>query len=111
EDLSRQGSFPSNDVLILFVGKTTGNPLPGNWGPLTVLKISGLPCLASASSNVSTQNDASIVIDTRHDRTRRENQSSTTARYTKPRAIGIYVTSIAHTWFGRVTSTPRSRYG
>ena len=32
-----------------------------------MLKISGLPCLARASSNASTQNDASIVIDTRHD--------------------------------------------
>jgi hypothetical protein len=44
-----------------------------------VLKISGLPCFARASSSVSTQNAASIVIDTRHDSTRRENQSSTTA--------------------------------
>jgi hypothetical protein len=47
---------------------------------LAVLKISGLPCFTSASSNVSTQNVASMVIDTRHDRTRRLNQSSTTAR-------------------------------
>jgi Transposase, Mutator family len=39
-----------------------------------------LPCLASASSSAAMQNDASIVIDTRHDSTRRENQSSTTAR-------------------------------
>ena len=65
--------------------------------PWSVLKISGLPCLVSAFSNVSTQNDASIVIDIRHDNTRRENQSTTAARYTKPRAIGIYVTFIAHT--------------
>ena len=33
-----------------------------------------------ASSSASTQNAASIVIDTRHDSTRRLNQSSTTAR-------------------------------
>jgi len=33
-----------------------------------------------ASSSVSTQNAASIVIDSRHDSTRRLNQSSTTAR-------------------------------
>ena len=48
--------------------------------PWSVLKISGLPCFANASSSASTQNAASIVIDTRHDKTRRENQSSTTAR-------------------------------
>jgi hypothetical protein len=35
------------------------------------------------------QNAASIAIDTRHDSTRRLNQSSTTARYTKPRAIAM----------------------
>jgi hypothetical protein len=53
---------------------------PVNCEPWSVLQISGLPCLASASSNVSTQNAASMVIDTRHDNTRRLNQSSTTAR-------------------------------
>ena len=46
----------------------------------SVLKISGLPCLASASSTASRQNSTSIVIDTRHDRTRRLNQSTTAAR-------------------------------
>ncbi|MDA9414128.1 hypothetical protein XH81_04570 [Bradyrhizobium sp. CCBAU 25360] len=35
------------------------------------------------------QNAASIVIETRHDSTRRVAQSRTTARYTKPRAVGI----------------------
>jgi hypothetical protein len=33
-----------------------------------------------ASSSVSTQKAASMVIDSRHDNTRRLNQSSTTAR-------------------------------
>jgi hypothetical protein len=32
---------------------------------------------------------AGMVIDMRHERTRRLNQSSTTARWTKPRAIGM----------------------
>jgi len=56
------------------------NAAPVNCEPWSVLKTFGLPCLASASSNVSTQNAASKVIDTRHARTRRLNQSSTTAR-------------------------------
>ena len=56
------------------------NAAPVNCEPWSVLKISGLPCFTSASSNVSTQNAASMVIDTRHDRTRRLNQSSATAR-------------------------------
>ena len=42
-----------------------------NWLPWSVLKISGLPCLARASSNASTQKSASIVIDTRCASTRR----------------------------------------
>jgi hypothetical protein len=76
-----------------------------------VLKISGRPCSAIACSKTSTQNDASIEIDTPHARTRRENQSSTTARYTKPFRIGTYVMSIAHTWLGRSIASPRKRYG
>ena len=51
-----------------------------NWLPWSVLKISGLPCLASASSTASRQNSTSIVIDTRQARTRRLNQSTTAAR-------------------------------
>jgi len=53
---------------------------PVNCEPWSVLKISGLPYFSKASCSVSTQNAASIVIDTRHDSTRRLAQSSTTAR-------------------------------
>ena len=53
----------------------------------------GLPCLVSASSNVSTQNAASRVIDTRHDRTRRLNHGQVD-KATRHRDVGI---SIAHT--------------
>jgi hypothetical protein len=53
---------------------------PVNCEPWSVLKICGLPCFTNASRSVSTQNAASIVIDTRHDSTRRLAQSSTTAR-------------------------------
>src|SRR6266705_2622757 len=56
------------------------NAAPVNCDPWSVLKISGLPWRAKASSRVSTQKAASIVIDSRHDRTRRVAQSSTTAR-------------------------------
>ena len=51
------------------------------WGRLwSVLKISGLPCFASASSTASRQNSTSIVIETRQDKTLRLNQSTTAAR-------------------------------
>lgn len=48
--------------------------------PWSVLKMLGLPGRARASATVSTQDAASIVVETRHDSTRRLNQSSTTAR-------------------------------
>ena len=35
---------------------------------------------SSLLARAATQNEASIVMDARHDNTRRENQSSTTAR-------------------------------
>ena len=44
-----------------------------NCEPWSVLKMSGLPCRASASSTASMQNAASRVIDSRQDRTRRLN--------------------------------------
>src|ERR1700704_2853457 len=62
------------------VGEHAGEGRPRELRTWSVLEISGLPCFAKASCSVSTQNAASIVIDTRHDRTRRLNQSSTTAR-------------------------------
>ena len=51
-----------------------------NWLPWSVLKISGLPYLASASSSAATQNEASIVFDSRQDRTARLAQSMTATR-------------------------------
>jgi hypothetical protein len=53
---------------------------PVNWLPWSVLKISGLPYRAKASSSASTQNEASIVFDSRQDRTARLAQSITAAR-------------------------------
>ena len=39
-----------------------------NWLPWSVLKISGVPYVASASSRAATQNETSIVFDNRHAR-------------------------------------------
>ena len=72
------------------------------WAPWSVLKIAGRPWRASASATASQQKVLSRVIETRQLSTRRLAQSITAARKTKPRAMGIYVISIAHTWLGRV---------
>ena len=60
-----------------------------NWLPWSVFMISGTPWLAIASSSASTAASAARLIDSRHARTRRLAQSSTTVRYTKPRRIGM----------------------
>ena len=46
--------------------------------PWSVLKISGLPWLASVSSSAATRNEMSIVFDSRQDRSARLTQSMTT---------------------------------
>jgi hypothetical protein len=51
-----------------------------NWLPWSVLKISGLPNRASASSSAETQNETSIVLDNRQLRTARLAQSMTATR-------------------------------
>ena len=68
-------------------------------------ELSNCPLIASR------QNSTSSVIEIRQDSTRRLNQSSTAASWTKPRAVGIYVVSMAHTWLGRTVSTLRSSCG
>jgi type 1 fimbria pilin len=78
--LSRQAPLPSMLIAMPLSASTPVKAAPVNCEPWSVLKISGLPCFAKASCSVSTQNAASIVIDTRHDSTRRLAQSSTTAR-------------------------------
>jgi hypothetical protein len=51
-----------------------------NWLPWSVLKISGLPYRASASSSAAKQNQASIAFDSRQERTARLAQSMTATR-------------------------------
>lgn len=80
-----------------------------NWLPWSVLKISGLPKRAKASSKAATQKPASIVFDNRQARTFRLAQSMIATRYRNPRRIGMYVTSAHHTWLGRSITSLRSR--
>jgi hypothetical protein len=51
-----------------------------NWLPWSVLKISGRPKRASASSSAETQNDTSIVFESRHASTVRLAQSMMATR-------------------------------
>jgi hypothetical protein len=60
-----------------------------NWLPWSVLKMSGCPCCARASSRASRQNSTSIVFDTRQDSTLRVAQSMTATSYRKPRRMGM----------------------
>ena len=76
-----------------------------------MLNISGAPWRPRDSSSASTQKSVSIVTDTRQASTLPDYASPSLRRYTNPLAIGMYVISIAHTWLGLLTSSPRSRYG
>ena len=60
-----------------------------NWLPWSVLKILGLPKRASASSSASTQNELSVVFDSRQLNTARLAQSMIATRYRNPRPIGM----------------------
>ena len=51
-----------------------------NWLPWSVLKISGRPNRANASSSAETQNDTSMVFDNRQASTARLAQSMTATR-------------------------------
>src|ERR1700737_1075374 len=61
-------------------GQHTGEGRASELRALVGIEDVRLAVTAKASSSVSTQNAASMVIDTPHDSTRRLNQSSTTAR-------------------------------
>ncbi len=78
--LSRQAPRPSMLIAIAFSSSKPVNTVLVNWLPWSVLNISGRPWQASASSTASKQNSTSNVINSRHARTRRLNQSTTAAR-------------------------------
>jgi hypothetical protein len=65
--------------------------------PWSVLNISGRPWRAFASSSASMQKSVSMLLETRHDKTRPLAQFITATRYIKPRRIEIYVMFVQQT--------------
>lgn len=80
EDIVRQTPLPSIEMAISAFFSTAVKSIEVNCDPWSLLKISGLPSRASASSTASMQKAASIVTDSRHDRTFRLNQSTRAQR-------------------------------
>ena len=78
--LSIQRPRPSIEMRTPALINTEVKAAPVNWLPWSVLKISGRPYRASASSRASTQNDASMVFDNRQANTARLAQSMTATR-------------------------------
>jgi hypothetical protein len=70
-------------------GEHAGEGWTGELQALSGIEDLRLAVTSQGVSSVSTQNAASIVVDNRQDSVRRLAQSSTTARWTKPCAIGM----------------------
>src|SRR6266481_6642812 len=69
--LSIQRPRPSIEILIPAAASLPVKAALVNWLPWSVLKIFGRPKRASASSSAETQNDTSMVFDSRHASTAR----------------------------------------
>jgi len=78
--LSIQRPRPSMEIATPTWASAPVNAAEVNCEPWSVLKISGLPNFARASSSAARQSETSIVFDSRHARTARDAQSMTATR-------------------------------
>jgi hypothetical protein len=78
--LSIQRPRPSMEIAMPASASAPVKAAEVNCEPWSVLKISGLPNFASASSSATRQNETSIVFDSRHASTARDAQSMIATR-------------------------------
>jgi hypothetical protein len=90
---SIQRPRPSIEILTPVAASVPVKAALVNWLPWSVLKISGRPKRAKASSSADTQNDVCIVFDRRQASTARLAQSMIATRYRRPGPIGNGVRS------------------